>query len=143
MSREHTPRDLAEVARRQIEAVNRRDIDTLMRFAAPDAVYDTSPSGLGVYEGREVAAAFMQEYWSMFEELRFELEELHDLGHGVVFSVQRQVGRPVGSDATVQAREAHVVEWVAGKVQRVTVYIDIEAGRAAAERLAASKDSRE
>ena len=71
-----TPPDLPEVARRQLEAANRRDLDTLMSYASPDVVYDTSPSGLGVYEGFEAIAAFLVAYWDAFEELRFELEEL-------------------------------------------------------------------
>jgi hypothetical protein len=46
---------------------------------------------------------------------------------------------PVGSTAYVRTREAHVVESVEGMVVRLTVYSDIDEGRAAAERLAASR----
>jgi ketosteroid isomerase-like protein len=140
VSHENTPRDLEAISRIQIDAVNRRDIDAAMRFAATDFVYDTSPSGLGVYEGHEAVKAFITEYWAAFDELRFELEELVNLGHGIVLSIQRQHARPVGSSATVEAREAHVIEWVASKVKRITVYIDIDAARGAAHRLAASKE---
>jgi ketosteroid isomerase-like protein len=140
VSQGNVPGDLREIAHTQLEAVNRRDLDTLMRFASPDAVYDTSPSGLGVYEGREAIRAFFVEYWAAFEELRFEIEELRDFGHGVTFSVHRQYARPLGSAAPVEAREAHVTEWVNGLVRRTTVYIDVDQARAAAERLAASRE---
>jgi ketosteroid isomerase-like protein len=131
--------DLVELTRRTLEAVNRRDLDTLMSLAAPDVVYDTSPSGLGVYKGQASIRAFIKGYWDAFEELRFELEELLDLGDGVTFSVNRQDARPVGSAAHVRTREAHVTEWIEGVVVKLTVYTDIDEGRAAAERLAASR----
>ena len=136
MSAQSTPPDLVEFAHRQLEAANRQDIDTLMSLAAPDAVYDTSPSGLGVYEGRDAIAAFFTAYWHAFEELRFELEELLDLGNGVTLTVIRHHARPIGSSAYVEAREAQVAEWANGMVTRVTVYIDIDEAREAAERRA-------
>jgi hypothetical protein len=64
------------------------------------------------------------------------LEEVGDLGDGVTFSVIRQDARPAGSASPVRTREAHVIEWVGATAARLTVYPDIEAGRAAAERLA-------
>ena len=128
--------DLAEITRSVVEAVNRRDFDALMSYAAPDLVYDTSPSGFGVYEGRAAIRTFITGYWDAFEELRFELEEFLDLGNGVTFAVNRQHARPIGSAAPIQAREADVTEWVQGRVMRLTVYLDIDEGLAAAERLA-------
>jgi hypothetical protein len=128
--------DLTELARRQLEAVNRRDLDAVMTPFAPDAVYDTAPSGMGVYEGHAAIRAFLEGYWDCFEELRFELEEALDLGHGVALLVNRQVARPVGSSAYLRIREAHVVESVDDMVARVTVYNDIDEAHVAAERLA-------
>jgi ketosteroid isomerase-like protein len=136
MPEESTTPDLAEITRRGVEAVNRRDFDALMSYAAPDLVYDTSPSGFGVYEGLPAIRTFITDYWDTFEEFRIELEEFLDLGNGVTFGVGRHHGRPIGSTAPIQAREAQVTEWVEGRVVRVTVYIDIDEGRAAAERLA-------
>jgi ketosteroid isomerase-like protein len=136
MPEESTAPDLVELVRKQLDAVNRGDADALATFAATDVVYDTSPSGFGVYEGQEAVGAFVEGYWGLFDELRFELEEVVDLGNGVTFSVNRQHARPVGSTALVQTREAHVTEWAEGKVKRVTVYIDVDEARAAAERLA-------
>jgi ketosteroid isomerase-like protein len=136
MREESTTPDLAELARRQLDAVNRRDFDALLPYAAPNVVYDTTPSGFGVYEGQGAIRDFIEGYWNAFVELRFELEEFVDLGNGVTFAVNRQHARPVGSTAAVQAREAHVTEWTNGLVIRITVYIDIDEARAAAERLA-------
>jgi len=139
MPEEDTAPDLLELVAKQLDAVNRRDAEALASLAAPDVVYDTSPSGFGVYEGQEAVGAFITGYWDLFEELRFELEEALEMGNGVTFSVNRQYARPVGSSAQVEAREAHLTEWLDGKIERVTVYIDIDEARAAGERLAASR----
>jgi ketosteroid isomerase-like protein len=136
MSEESTTPDLVERAHAALEAVNRRDFDALMRYAAPGIVYDTSPSGFGVYVGEAAIRDFITGYWDAFAELRFELREFLDLGHGVTLTVNRQHARPVGSTADIQALEAHVTEWAEGIVVRVTVYNDIDEARAAAERLA-------
>jgi len=135
MPEESTTPDLAALARLSVDALNRRDFDALLPYAAPNLVYDTTPSGFGAYEGVAIRE-FVEGYWALFDELSFELEEFVDLGNGVTFAVNRQRAIPSRSGAQVQAREAHVTEWQEGLVVRITVYIDIEEGRAAAERLA-------
>jgi ketosteroid isomerase-like protein len=110
MSEESAPPDLIELARGQFDAVNRRDLDAVMNILASDAVYDTSPSGMGTYEGHAAIGAFLKDYWEAFDELQFDVEEALDLGNGVTFHVNHQIARPVGSRAHVQTREAHVVE---------------------------------
>jgi ketosteroid isomerase-like protein len=139
MSDEVTTPDLVELVRRQLEAVNRLDLDAVMSFCPPDGVYDTGSSGLGVYEGPVAIRGLLEDWWGAFEDLQFELEEVLDLGNGVTFSVTRQDARPAGSSGYVRTREAHVTEWIDGMAARVTVYTDIDDGRAAAERLAESR----
>jgi hypothetical protein len=136
MAEESTTPDVVELTRRQIEAVNRRDIDAVMSRVPPDGVYDTSPDGLIVYEGPAAVRAFIGEWWDAFEELALEPEDILDLGHGIVFLLVRQTGRPANSTGRVQRREAYVLEWVGDMIRKTTVYTDIDEGRAAAERLA-------
>jgi ketosteroid isomerase-like protein len=136
MPDESTTPDLAELAQRSLAAVNRRDFDALLPYAASDVVYDTTPSGFGVYKGVDAIRDFIESYWRAFDELQFELEEFRDLGSGVTFAVNRQHARPAGSAAPIEAREAHVTEWADGLTVRITVYTDIDEARAAAERLA-------
>jgi ketosteroid isomerase-like protein len=136
MSDRSTTPDLVELVRRTVDAADRQDLDALMSMCAPDGVYDTTPSGLGTYTGQAAIRAFLREWWNAFEELHATLEEALDLGGGVTFSVVRQDARPAGSAGSVSTREAHVAEWRAGVAVRVTVYTDLEQGRAAAERLA-------
>jgi ketosteroid isomerase-like protein len=136
MSEESTTPDLVELTRSVFEAVNRRDLDAVMSLCRPDCVHDPSPTGLGVFEGPAAIRGFLEDWWGAFEELRFELEEVRDLGRGVVFAVVRQDARPAGSTGYVRAREAFVYEWVDGMIARVTVYLDIDEARAETERLA-------
>jgi ketosteroid isomerase-like protein len=138
MSEESTTPDLVELTRRQFEAVNRRDLDAVMSLCPPDGVYDTA-HGLGTFEGPVAIRGFLEEWWGAFEELRFELEEVMDLGNGVVFAVVCQDARPAGSAGYVRAREAYVFEWVEGMCARVMTYGAIDEGRAAAQRLAESR----
>ena len=65
-----------------------------------------------------------------------EVEELVDLGHGVVFLRVREDGRLMGSDGHVEQRRGWVVLWVQGMIERFAAYLDIDEARAATERLA-------
>ena len=138
MSEESTTSDLVELVRRQFEAGNRRDLDALTSSFAPDAVLDGRALG-DHFEGRAAIRSFIEDWFGTYEELEFGLEEVRDLGKGVVFAVVTQDGRPVGSAGHVRQREAWVYGWVGGLVARFTVYGDIDEARAAAERLAAER----
>jgi ketosteroid isomerase-like protein len=139
VSDECIPSDLLALAERQLEAVNRRDLDALMSMYVSDVVYDTSSAGLGMYKGIDAMRVLIKDYWDAFEDLTFELEELRDLGSGVTFHVVRQHARPLGSPQYIENHEAHVSEWVDGKIVRVAVYLDVDEGRSAAERLARAR----
>jgi hypothetical protein len=130
---------LVELVHAQMEAANRHDLDGFMGGFAADGVYDASADGLGVYEGRAAARGLIADWWGMFDELHFEVEEALELGADVGFVVLRHEGRPTGSSARVETRQAYVFELSSGMTERITVYGDIDAGRAAAERLAASR----
>jgi ketosteroid isomerase-like protein len=99
-------------------------------------VFDTSPLGLGAYEGQAAIREFFEDWIGTFEEFQMEPEEILDLGGGVTLAVALQSGRPVGGDGQVQWRYAAVSVWVDGVAARTTNYFDIDEGRAAAERLA-------
>ena len=133
MSEECTIHDLAELTRLAFEAVNRRDIDAVMGFFAPDAFL----AGFEVVEGRAAIRGFLDEWFGSFAELRFEVEEFVVLDDGVVLAVVSQEGRPVGVDGQVHQREGWAIHWSAdGLIVRLTTDNDIDEARAAAERLA-------
>jgi ketosteroid isomerase-like protein len=136
MTQESTTPDLEEVLRRLIEAVNRRDLDAMLGDLAPDVVYDTSPSGFGIYTGVPAVRGFFEDWVSSYEEFEVVAEEMVDLGNGVGYTILCQRGRPVGSSGEVRRRFACVALSVNGLWVRVTTYSDIDEARADAERLA-------
>jgi ketosteroid isomerase-like protein len=138
MSEQFTTPDLVELVGRAFEAANRRDLDVVTSSFAADAVLDGRALG-DHFEGRAAIRSFIDYWFGMYEELEFGLEEVRDLGKGVVFAVVTQNGRPVGSAGHVRQREGWVYVWVAGLVAQFTIS-DIDEARATAERLAQERE---
>ncbi|HWX97059.1 MAG TPA: nuclear transport factor 2 family protein [Solirubrobacteraceae bacterium] len=134
MPEESTTPDLVELVRRQFEAGNRRDLDAATSSFAPDGVFDGRVAG-DHFEGRAAIRSFLEDWFGTYEELEFGLEEVRDLGNGVVLAVVTQNGRPVGSAGHVRQREGWVYLWVGGLIARLATY-GLDEARAAAERLA-------
>jgi hypothetical protein len=139
MSEEPATPDLVERTRRGFDAGSRQDVEAVMSDYGPKSVWDMSPVGLGVYEGQMAIRRFFEDWWGSYREYRNQVEEILDLGNGLIFSVVRIEGRLLGSDAYTRLRYAAIAEWVEGVVRRTTNYADVRAGRAAAERLAAER----
>jgi len=138
MAEESTTPDLAELARRLLEAVNRLDFDAMVGFCAPDAVWRAA--GGYTFEGRAAIRGFFEDLAGPFDDLHCELEEFIDLGNGVVFSVNILTGHPVGSSGELRVRYASVGVWTEGVIERATDYTDnFDEARTAAERLAAER----
>ena len=73
MSEESTTPDLVELARRYFAALNRRDLDAMVSFFAPHAVWETV--GLGTtFEGVAAIRGFWQDWYASYEELWLEQE---------------------------------------------------------------------
>jgi len=133
MSQESTTPDLVELVRKQLEALDRRDLDGVMNSVAEDSVLEGRVENF--LEGRAAIRRFLEDWFRAWEELDFELEEVSDVGGGVVFAVVIQDGRPVGGDGRVRQREGWVYLWVGGSIARLTTS-EVDQARAAAERLA-------
>jgi ketosteroid isomerase-like protein len=133
MSKEFTTPDLVELVRKQLEALDRRDLDGVMNSVAEDSVLEGRVENF--LEGRAAIRRFLEDWFRAWEELDFELEEVSDLGGGVVFAVVIQDGRPVGGDGRVRQREGWVYLWAGGSIARLTTS-EVDQARAAAERLA-------
>ena len=140
MSQEPMTPDVVELVRGAFEAVNRGDLDTVMSLFAPNAVVDLSQRELPSFEGVSAIRSFLEDWIGSYEELRWELEEVMDLGDGVVFGVVHQNARPAGSARYVRQREGWVWVWVESLIVRMTTYSDIDEARAAAERLAKERE---
>jgi ketosteroid isomerase-like protein len=122
-----------------LSVVGDRDVEARMSLFAPDAVWDMSQGGVGVIEGREEIRAFFKEWLGAYVEYEQAVEEIQDLGNGVAFAVLLQRGRPAGSSGWVEFRDARVLLWADGLLERVNLFLDIDEARAAAERLAGER----
>jgi ketosteroid isomerase-like protein len=132
---ESTTPGLVEPVRMALEATNLGDLDAVMSFYAPDAVWEVI--GLGaVLEGTTAIRGFLVDWMGAYDEFAIDIEEIVDLGNGVALTVLVQRGRPVGSTAHVRYRLAQLSTWVDGVVVKITGYSDVDEARAAAERLA-------
>jgi ketosteroid isomerase-like protein len=139
MPEEPTTPDPVELTRQAEDAWSRHDLDALMGFYAYDAVFDLSDLGIGTFEGAAAIRGFLEDWLGTWGDHLIEIEEMVDLGHGVVFACAREAGRLVGSDGQVEQHRGWVFVWVDRMVERFTAYLDIDDARAAAERLAESK----
>ena len=136
MSEESTTPDVVELTRRWLEDMDRDwNLDAVMRFFAPDVVWDLSASGLGTYEGVAAVRGFIESWWATWENHHHYIEEIRDFGHGVVYVALLEDGRLVGTGTPVEQRNVSVQEWAHGKVVRVCVFSGRRKARAAAERL--------
>jgi len=134
MTEEFTTPDPVELVRKQVEALNRGDLDGVLSNVTEDVVLD----GRGIgdhFEGRATVRGFLEDWFRTFEELDFELEAVSHLGGGVVFAVVIQDGRLVGGDGHIRQREGWVYLCVGGSIARLTP-LEVDQARAAAERLA-------
>jgi ketosteroid isomerase-like protein len=139
MSEESTTPDLVERWRQASKAAERGDFEAMMGIFAPDAVWEVRPLGI-IQRGAPAIRSFLEDWLGSYESYEDDQEDGLDLGNGVVFVVSRLDARPVGSPGRVQERWAFTVLWVAGMVVRVTGRNDIDESRAAAERLAESRE---
>jgi ketosteroid isomerase-like protein len=109
---------LSDLVRQLFQEVEREDWDGVLGFFAPDAVFDTSPVGLETSIGHEATRAGWESWVEAFDEWNLELEEVHELGSGVVLARTHQQGQPIGSPRQVAFRREWVLPWVDGRVAR-------------------------
>lgn len=130
------PTTTEEKLRESIEAGNRGDWDAAIAIFSQRAIWDRSPVGQEVMEGRDAIREFFEDWTVVFEDYVLSLEEFHDLENGVTVGRFSQRGRPRAGGDLVEEPYAAVVVWKDGLISCVTVHPDIAEARGAAERLA-------
>jgi ketosteroid isomerase-like protein len=120
--------------RRAIEAFNRRDVEAMIELAGDNFEHDWSRSmgpASGIYHGPEGFIDFVQDQWSMFDEVRLEAHELIPRGPHVVATTTVH-GR--GRDGiSVSANSASLYTFEEGRLVRITLYQNREEALAAAQ----------
>jgi ketosteroid isomerase-like protein len=116
-----------ELARRCLEAYNRRDIELLRALNAPDVEVDWSASrGLeaGIYKGFDAVLRFYTSYFDAFEEIVFEAQAFIQAGDSVIVpNIARNRGR---EGIEVRARSALLMTFRGNRVIRICLYQDTQ-----------------
>jgi hypothetical protein len=139
-SEESTTPASAELTRRLFETASAADFNAMLRFFGPESIWDVEPWGLGTHAGPAAIRRFIEGWIGSFDVYHVVVEEMLDLGNGVVLAVATQYGRSAHVRDELRLRYAPVFLWADSVVVRVTHYRDIDQARAAAERLAASAE---
>jgi ketosteroid isomerase-like protein len=135
MPEQSTAPEPVELTRRLVTSASRADVDAVISLCGQDTVWDVHPWGLGTHHGPDLIRRFLEAWIGSFDDYRIEIEEVLDLGSGVVLAVVTQYAGSARS-AQLQLQSATVLVWTDGVAQRVTHYRDVDEGRAAAEQLA-------
>jgi len=129
-------RDKVDVAKRMLDAYNRRDVDGLFAELAT-ADFEWYPAivraldGGGGYRGREGVEKFAADTRENWEELQALPEEFRDLGDRVLV-LGRLKGRGKGSGVPVDAPIANILDFRGGRIWRCRVFLDRAEGLRAA-----------
>ncbi|HMD57138.1 MAG TPA: nuclear transport factor 2 family protein [Solirubrobacteraceae bacterium] len=139
MSEESTTSSPIEQTRRAYRYLNSGDFDALTGMFGASSVWDVSRWGLGVHRGVKGIRTFLDDWFGSLAEYQVEIEEIRDLGNGVVFVVVEQTAYRPASRGPLRVRSAPVFVWTDNAITQVTVYPNFDEGRAAAGRLAESR----
>jgi ketosteroid isomerase-like protein len=126
-----------ELTHRIYASLNRRDFDAIMGLLGPGCVLDASPWDLGTHAGPKAIRRFIEDFLEDLHEYGVEVEEMQDLGNGVICVVQ-VAHRAAATHSYVEVQSAPVFVWADGLIARVTLYTDSDEAHAAGERLAES-----
>src|SRR4051794_29238016 len=119
-------RENVEIAKRWVDAFNRRDLEALMESAVPDfaflpAMADTIDGNS--FQRREGMGAYFGDVDNAWEELCVIYDEYRDLGDRVL-ALGRIEGRGRGSGAVVETPQGAVVDFRDGKLSSARSYLD-------------------
>ncbi len=128
-------REKVEIAKRVVDAYNRRDVDALFAdLATPD--FEWYPALIraldgGGIRGREGVERFALDTEENWEELLIVAEEFRDLGDRVLL-LGRMKGRGKGSGVPVDQPFASILDFSGDRIRRNRVYLDRAEGLQAA-----------
>ena len=113
-----------EIVRAGFAAYNRRDLDAILEYWAPDGVLDWSNSrgfGAGIYRGHDEIRAFAEGFLATWDEVRIEIVDAVEVRDGLV--IAENVAYMRGRDGIeVPARSAWLITVRDGKETSLTLY---------------------
>jgi ketosteroid isomerase-like protein len=117
----------AAVARRIVDAFNRRDLSLAAADLHPDVELDEwqEAPGARTYRGAEGVQAALDSWFETWEWMRVEIQELREVGDRVLFTLhQRAKGR--GSGIEIEITSWNVYSFRDGKVTRMQLFTSRE-----------------
>lgn len=122
-----------ETLREGYARFNQGDVEWLLDHVDPQVVWEDAPEvpGAKTYRGQVAVRKFLLSFDRVWEEIRFEPQELRGEDQ-VVVAFCRLRGRGRSSGAGVSQRVGHVWEFRSGNVVRVRTFLDWERAAEAA-----------
>ena len=119
-------RQNVEIAKRVIDAFNRRDVDAIFECVNPDVEWFPAMSVTfgGGLRGREGIESYVREVSDTWEEYRVVVQDFRELADERVLALSRIEGRGAGSGGLVDAEMAQVFDFRDGRIARVRTYLD-------------------
>jgi ketosteroid isomerase-like protein len=117
--------DAVEVIRDQFGATNERDFARAMSYYADDVVLVIEEGFLntGTFEGREAVGEWFGDWFRAFgADYRFRVDEIRELGPGLVFLVATYGGTGRASGAEVYDSRAYLYRVQNGEITRVQLF---------------------
>ena len=111
-----------ELARRMLDAWNRRDVETLRALSAADIEYVNSPTAVepGTRHGRDQVTAVAEEQWEILLDARWEEDEIYDRGDEVII-LGRFSRRMPESETRIEDRSLTSFTFNDGRATRLQV----------------------
>jgi ketosteroid isomerase-like protein len=114
------------LARKAIDALNRRDFDALLAFVSPEVVWEALEGlvGIGdVYRGRAEVREWMERMSADTEAgIHIAIDEMADLDDGRVFIALFLTARRRGSGVPIEWRAWQIVSFADGLITRRQVF---------------------
>lgn len=128
-----------DVIRQGYDAFNRGDIASAVGQIDPEIVWHDASEvpGARMRRGVDEVRAFLESIHRIWDEPRFDPEELEAAGDTVIAMV-RFSGRGSGSGAEVATELAHSFQFEGGRVRSVVTYFEREQARTVLEELRAA-----
>jgi ketosteroid isomerase-like protein len=116
--------DNVEIVRRHIEAWSAEEAALALSYLDPHIVLDLTRAGAieGAVYGPDGVSEHFRRYAGTFEDYRWEVQRLDDLGTGAILAVVTESGRGKGSGAAVNRPLAVLYTLVDGKIVRITMF---------------------
>jgi ketosteroid isomerase-like protein len=111
-----------EIARRVVDAWNRRDLEAILALGDPDGEFVNSPTAVepGTRRGSDEIAAVARAQWEILLDARQEIDRIYDRGDEIIV-LGRLSRRMPGSEARIEDRSLASFKFHDGKVTRLQV----------------------